>query len=255
MHNNLLIYSTALLSFIINTESHATDSTNTCKKPHKATHGSMHVCVHTHAQPPDNHPPLLFFFFSGHTHCMCLMGPYMWCVMWLTGPLPSCPPFKPSSSSGCLSPGVDCIFYLSFALPWLYLPQLIGKKRKKKEKFWGKNCNQHNMPSSCCVLGCHSSLSVSMRDETDSTCRRRRAQPCVQSPLCVYQIQNTHTHTYTPIPLFTHKHAKGHGKRQCCPLLSVFFKSTRTHNIISLMPHAFLFYPGLTVYLPEAPKE
>ena len=78
IHNNLRIYSIALLSFIINTKSHPTDS------------ACVHACVrtrthtHSHTKPcPHNHPSL---FFPGQTHCMCLMGQYMWCVMWLTAP-------------------------------------------------------------------------------------------------------------------------------------------------------------------------
>jgi len=122
IHNNLRISSIALLSFIINTESHPTDSMHT------------HTHTHTHKLPLHNHPALLFIFFPGQTHCMCLMGQYMWCVMWLTAPLPCCPAFKPSSSSGCLSPGVDYIFYLSCSLPWLYFSPAPNKKKKKKKK-------------------------------------------------------------------------------------------------------------------------
>lgn len=83
----------------------------------------MHACVHTHTHP-DNHPALFFsrpdplYVFDGPIHVVCDV---------VDSPLPSCPAFKPSSSSGCLSPGVDCIFYLSFSFPWLYLPQLKKK--------------------------------------------------------------------------------------------------------------------------------
>ena len=121
VHNNLRIYSIALLSFIINTESHPTDSTHI--RSHTKPPCTL-VCTHKHTLTHT-------FFYPGQAHCMCLMGQYMWCVMWLTAPLPCCPAFKPSSSSGCLSPGVDCIFYLSFSLPWLYLPQLAKKEKKK----------------------------------------------------------------------------------------------------------------------------
>lgn len=155
----------------------------------------MHACVHTQTHP-HNHPALFFsrpdplYVFDGPIHVVCDVA---------DSPLPCCPAFKPSSSSGCLSPGVDCIFYLSFSLPWLYLPQL-------KKKFWGKNCNQHSMPSSsCCVLACHPPLSMSMQDETDSPCRRRHTHAhtdACTTPLYVYQ---TPTHTLVSLSLsFTH---------------------------------------------------
>lgn len=57
VHNNLRIYSIALLSFIITTESHPTDSAH-IRKPHKATHACVHLQTHPHS-----HPALFLFFF------------------------------------------------------------------------------------------------------------------------------------------------------------------------------------------------
>ena len=166
---------------------------------------------------------------------MCLMGQYMWCVMWLTAPLPCCPAFKLSSSSGCLSPGVDCIFYLSFSPSFALSTPAQRRRRRRRKKFWGENCNQHNMPSSCCVLACHPPLSMSMQDETDSPCRRGHTHAHTDArttPLCVYQPPHIHTHTHTfslPLSVF-HKHwPKKKKKMTPLPSLSLLLTIFHTH--------------------------
>lgn len=193
---------------------------------------------------PHRHSALFFsrpdplYAFDGPIHVVCDVD---------DSPLPCCPAFKLWFSSGSLSPGVDCIFYLSFSLPWLYLPKL-----KKKKKICGENCNQHNMPSSCCVLACHSPLSVSMQDETDSPCRRRHTHghtDACTTPLCVYQTP-THTRLYPslPVSLFlslfhTQKHV---WLKKMTPLplfLPIFFHSAHIHrhaHTSSLKPFTIL---------------
>lgn len=170
IHNNPRIYSIAPLSFIINTESHPTDSTHTSRHTKPCTL----VCTHKHTLHFFSRPDPLYVF-DGPIHVVCDVA---------DSPLPCCPAFKPSSSSGCLSPGVDCIFYLSF---FLFLGFIYPSLEKKK--FWGENCNQHNMRSSCCVLACHPPLYMSMQDETDSACRRRHTHAhtdaCTIPPLFI----------------------------------------------------------------------
>lgn len=151
-------------------------------------HAYTLVCAHIHALTATLH------CFPGQTHCMCLMGQYMWCVMWLTAsPLPRCPAFKPSSSSGCLSPGVDCIFYLSFSLPGFIFPSFKKIKNSGVKIAISITCPP---PAVYSPVILHSLWACGMRltAHADSGTHTQRERDACTISLCVYQ---AHTHTLT----------------------------------------------------------
>ena len=181
------------LSFIIDTQWHSTDSSCTCitRKHTRYAHAPRELlCQHTHARTHTH--------TGAHRHNLrsdppVFDGPIHVAGDVVDSPLPCRPSFKPPPR-GCLSPGEDCIFYLS-------LFSLAGFPCKK---FGGENCNQHNRLSSRCVLACHSLLLRTCKDVTNNT-HTHILSPlhtppfCASSPLLslslLLALSLTHKHT------------------------------------------------------------
>lgn len=176
--------------------------------------------MHTPSQPTQTFSrPDALYVFDGPIHVVC--------DVMLTAPLPCRPAFKPSFSSGCLSPGVDCIFYLS--------PPPHTHFFNQAKKYSMAKIAISITFLLLCVLACHPPLSVSMQDATDSPCRRRNTQ----THRCTH---NPHVFIKPPHPLFLFLFNTKNMYRKkmlpCYPLCHNFFLFSTMH----ISPHWCLFH-------------